>query len=161
MVSRMPFAGEAYAYASSSKGGADPRWLAQAFARFPTPARRAVEAALARGWAPYHSPVEEIRIDTWRRGPVVLVGDAAHATGPVWAQGAAAALEDALVLAEMLGSRSARAALNQIPLSAPTGQWRTLPANRSRAARRDTPRAIASWFQERPRSRAACTASCR
>ena len=50
--------------------------------------------------------MEEIRIDTWHRGPVVLVGDAAHATGPVWAQGAAAALEDAQVLAEMLGSRS-------------------------------------------------------
>ena len=102
-------AGEAYGYASSSKGGAagaDPAWLAQAFARFPTPARRAVEAASERGRAPYHSPVEEIRIDTWHRGPVVLVGDAAHATGPVWAQGAAAALEDALVLAEMLGSRS-------------------------------------------------------
>jgi 2-polyprenyl-6-methoxyphenol hydroxylase-like FAD-dependent oxidoreductase len=101
--------GEAYGYASSSKGGAagaDPRWLAQAFARFPTPTRRAVEAALETGRAPYHSPVEEIRIDTWHRGPVVLVGDAAHATGPVWAQGAAAALEDALVLAEMLGSRS-------------------------------------------------------
>jgi 2-polyprenyl-6-methoxyphenol hydroxylase-like FAD-dependent oxidoreductase len=101
-------AGEAYGYASSSKGGAagaDPAWLAQAFARFPTPARRAVEAASERGRAPYHSPVEEIRIDTWHRGPVVLVGDAAHATGPVWAQGAAA-LEDALVLAEMLVSRS-------------------------------------------------------
>lgn len=63
-------AGEAYGYASSSKGGAagaDPAWLAQAFARFPTPARRAVEAALERGRAPYHSPVEEIRIDTWHR----------------------------------------------------------------------------------------------
>jgi 2-polyprenyl-6-methoxyphenol hydroxylase-like FAD-dependent oxidoreductase len=77
-----------------------------AFARFPAPARRAAGAAVERGRAPYHSPVEEMRIDTWHRGPVVLVGDAAHATGPVWAQGAAAALEDALVLAEMLGSHS-------------------------------------------------------
>jgi 2-polyprenyl-6-methoxyphenol hydroxylase-like FAD-dependent oxidoreductase len=35
-----------------------------------------------------------------------VVGDAGHATGPVWAQGAAMALEDALVLADLLsGSR--------------------------------------------------------
>jgi 2-polyprenyl-6-methoxyphenol hydroxylase-like FAD-dependent oxidoreductase len=33
---------------------------------------------------------------------VVLAGDAAHATAPVWAQGAALALEDALVLAALL-----------------------------------------------------------
>ena len=32
----------------------------------------------------------------------MLIGDAAHATGPVWAQGAALALEDALVLARLL-----------------------------------------------------------
>ena len=36
----------------------------------------------------------------------MVIGDAAHATGPVWAQGAAGALEDALVLAEILGSSS-------------------------------------------------------
>ena len=33
----------------------------------------------------------------------MLIGDAAHATGPVWAQGAAMAMEDALTLAELLG----------------------------------------------------------
>ena len=36
---------------------------------------------------------------------MVLVGDAAHATAPVWAQGAALALEDAIVLAELLATR--------------------------------------------------------
>ena len=100
---------EVYGYASSSTGGtagADPRWLAQAFADFPTPARLAVDAVFDGGRTPYHSPVAEIRTDTWHRGPVILIGDAAHATGPVWAQGAAAALEDALVLAEVLGSSS-------------------------------------------------------
>lgn len=35
-------------------------------------------------------------------GGRVLIGDAAHATAPVWAQGAALAAEDALVLAELL-----------------------------------------------------------
>ena len=36
----------------------------------------------------------------------MLVGDAAHATAPVWAQGAALGLEDALVLAALLAERS-------------------------------------------------------
>ena len=102
-------AGEVYGYASSSTGGAtgtDPGWLAQAFADFPSPARLALEAVVDGSRTPYHSPVDEIRIETWHQGPVILIGDAAHATGPVWAQGAAAALEDALVLAEILGTRA-------------------------------------------------------
>jgi 2-polyprenyl-6-methoxyphenol hydroxylase-like FAD-dependent oxidoreductase len=33
---------------------------------------------------------------------VLVLGDAAHAIGPVWAQGAALAMEDALVLARLL-----------------------------------------------------------
>ena len=44
-------------------------------------------------------------MSTWRRGRVVMIGDAAHATGPVWAQGAAMALEDAIVLADLLARR--------------------------------------------------------
>ncbi|HJQ75761.1 MAG TPA: FAD-dependent monooxygenase [Acidimicrobiia bacterium] len=38
----------------------------------------------------------------WAAGRVVLVGDAAHASSPNMAQGAAMALEDALVLADEL-----------------------------------------------------------
>jgi 2-polyprenyl-6-methoxyphenol hydroxylase-like FAD-dependent oxidoreductase len=38
----------------------------------------------------------------WHRGRVVLIGDAAHACPPTLAQGAAQALEDAAVLAELL-----------------------------------------------------------
>lgn len=45
-----------------------------------------------------------IRVPHWQRGPVVLIGDAAHATVPTFAQGAAMAIEDALVLAESLVS---------------------------------------------------------
>lgn len=41
-------------------------------------------------------------LDSWVLGRVLLVGDAAHATSPNMAQGAALALEDALVLAECL-----------------------------------------------------------
>ena len=46
--------------------------------------------------------VEEVVLDTWSHGAVLLIGDAAHATSPNMAQGAAMALEDATVLAESL-----------------------------------------------------------
>jgi FAD-dependent urate hydroxylase len=45
---------------------------------------------------------DEVVVEAWARGPVVLVGDAAHATAPTLAQGAAMALEDAVVLAEVV-----------------------------------------------------------
>jgi 2-polyprenyl-6-methoxyphenol hydroxylase-like FAD-dependent oxidoreductase len=41
-------------------------------------------------------------IPTWHRGPVALVGDAAHATSPNAGQGASLAMEDALVVAKCL-----------------------------------------------------------
>jgi 2-polyprenyl-6-methoxyphenol hydroxylase-like FAD-dependent oxidoreductase len=50
--------------------------------------------------------VEEVRCQRWGAGRLVLIGDAAHATGPVWAQGAAMTLEDCLVLADLLAARS-------------------------------------------------------
>ena len=46
--------------------------------------------------------VEEVVLDSWSRGAVLLIGDAAHATSPNMAQGAAMALEDAIVLSESL-----------------------------------------------------------
>jgi FAD-dependent urate hydroxylase len=45
---------------------------------------------------------DEVVIDSWANGPVLLVGDAAHATSPTLAQGAAMAFEDAVVLGEVL-----------------------------------------------------------
>jgi FAD-dependent urate hydroxylase len=54
-------------------------------------------------WGPAHrSTIEEVTLDSWVRGCVVLVGDAAHATSPNMAEGAAMALEDGLVLADTL-----------------------------------------------------------
>jgi 2-polyprenyl-6-methoxyphenol hydroxylase-like FAD-dependent oxidoreductase len=41
----------------------------------------------------------------WHRGRVVLLGDAAHACPPTFAQGAAMSLEDAQVLADLLTGR--------------------------------------------------------
>ena len=48
------------------------------------------------------STIEEVALDGWAREHVVLIGDAAHATSPNMAEGAAMALEDALVLADCL-----------------------------------------------------------
>lgn len=41
-------------------------------------------------------------VPTWHRGPMILVGDAAHATSPSSGQGASMAIEDAVVLARCL-----------------------------------------------------------
>ena len=49
-------------------------------------------------------PIEEVILPPpWSSGRTVLIGDACHASGPHIAQGAAMAIEDAVVLAEMLG----------------------------------------------------------
>jgi 2-polyprenyl-6-methoxyphenol hydroxylase-like FAD-dependent oxidoreductase len=42
------------------------------------------------------------RVPVWRRGPMVVVGDAAHAPSPSSGQGASMSLEDAVVLAGSL-----------------------------------------------------------
>jgi salicylate hydroxylase len=49
-------------------------------------------------WALYDLPP----LDRWSDGPVTLLGDAAHAMLPFLAQGAAMAIEDAIVLADCL-----------------------------------------------------------
>ncbi len=99
--------GEVYGYAASNRASAvdEPGWLGRAFASFPAPVVRALDSVLGGDPAPYYSRVEEVRMSTWHGGPMVVVGDAAHATGPVWAQGAAMALEDAIVLADLLARR--------------------------------------------------------
>lgn len=48
------------------------------------------------------SVTEEVELGRWFHGRVLLIGDAAHATAPTLSQGAAMALEDAVVLAESL-----------------------------------------------------------
>jgi len=45
--------------------------------------------------------------EPWNRGPVVIIGDAAHSCPPTIAQGAAQGLEDAVVLTELLVAREA------------------------------------------------------
>jgi 2-polyprenyl-6-methoxyphenol hydroxylase-like FAD-dependent oxidoreductase len=97
--------GQVYAYASSSRGGdagADAAWLEDAFATFPEPVTTSIRRVLSSEVRPYRAPVEEVKSAVWHDGRVVLIGDAAHATGPVWAEGAGMALEDAIVLADLL-----------------------------------------------------------
>ena len=52
----------------------------------------------------YFAPIEEVVPPAWAARRVVLIGDAAHASSPNMAQGAAMALEDALVLADVLAT---------------------------------------------------------
>ncbi|MCA0159137.1 FAD-dependent monooxygenase [Tsukamurella sp. M9C] len=56
------------------------------------------------GWATYDLPV----VDRWHdgRGRLALIGDAAHATSPAAGQGAAMALEDAVILAQCIRDRA-------------------------------------------------------
>lgn len=68
------------------------------FAGPATPVREALEGDVAI----HAAQIEEVVLDDWSRGRVLLVGDAAHAMSPNMAQGAAMAMEDALVLADCL-----------------------------------------------------------
>jgi 2-polyprenyl-6-methoxyphenol hydroxylase-like FAD-dependent oxidoreductase len=68
------------------------------FADFADPVPRLLEQATEA----YCAPIEEVVAPAWAAHRVALVGDAAHASSPNMAQGAAMAVEDALVLAEML-----------------------------------------------------------
>ncbi|HEX6674318.1 MAG TPA: FAD-dependent monooxygenase [Actinomycetes bacterium] len=80
--------------------------LRELFASFAEPAAtilRALDHA-----TPVHAGViEEVSIPSWARGRVLLVGDAAHATSPNMAEGAAMAIEDAPVLADCLDGGTA------------------------------------------------------
>jgi 2-polyprenyl-6-methoxyphenol hydroxylase-like FAD-dependent oxidoreductase len=100
-----------YGYAACSRGGpmdADPGCLRRAFAHFPDPVTEVTSTLLAGRGELHHGTVDEVRLQRWHEGRLVLVGDAAHATGPVWAQGAAMALEDALVLASVVSEVALR-----------------------------------------------------
>jgi 2-polyprenyl-6-methoxyphenol hydroxylase-like FAD-dependent oxidoreductase len=54
-----------------------------------------------------YRPLESLLLPPpWHHGPIVLVGDAAHATTPHLAAGAALGMEDAIVLVEELDKAS-------------------------------------------------------
>ncbi len=108
-------AGRLYCYAdlvsvtTGDPTGRDPARLRTLFADFAEPVP-GILGKLEAFDSIHFSPIEEVALDAWVRGRVVLVGDAAHATSPSMAEGASMALEDALVLARMLEEHGVSAA---------------------------------------------------
>ena len=94
------------------------------FADFGGPVPRAIEA-LRADRAAHYGPAEEIERDEWRSGRVLLIGDAAHACSPTMAQGGSLAIEDAIVLADLLAStQSPEIALDAfVARRRPRAQW--------------------------------------
>jgi 2-polyprenyl-6-methoxyphenol hydroxylase-like FAD-dependent oxidoreductase len=79
----------------------DPGRLEELFGDFTAPVPDLIRAGTKSG--PVHfGVIEEVVTDDWVTGRAVLVGDAAHATSPNMAQGAAMAFEDAVVLTQCL-----------------------------------------------------------
>jgi FAD-dependent urate hydroxylase len=74
--------------------------LLDLFAGDTTPAVEIIRSTPGKlaGWATYDLP----SVPTWYRGPMVIIGDAAHATAPSSGQGASMAIEDGVVLARCL-----------------------------------------------------------
>lgn len=76
------------------------------FAAFKGPAE-ALLAEITDAAQVFYTSVEEVHLPLpWSRGRAVLIGDAAHSSSPFMGQGGAMALEDAVVLAEMLDGAS-------------------------------------------------------
>ncbi len=93
--------GVVYCYADVNTGdpaGAERQDWRESYANFAHPVPRLLDQTSEV----YFAPIEEVVPPVWTGRHVVLIGDAAHATSPNMAQGAAMALEDALVLAAML-----------------------------------------------------------
>jgi 2-polyprenyl-6-methoxyphenol hydroxylase-like FAD-dependent oxidoreductase len=106
-------------------------------------------------------PIEWLEIEQWRRGRVVLIGDAAHASSPMMGQGGSMAMEDALVLAEILqANRDVEIAIDSfVARRQPRVEWvhrqsravgemlRTPPDTRNAALRAHGARAFRERFQ--------------
>jgi 2-polyprenyl-6-methoxyphenol hydroxylase-like FAD-dependent oxidoreductase len=86
------------------------RWraehMAALFDEFVLPVTDVVKSLNAAPEEIFFSSLDEVDQRPWHRGRVVLIGDAAHAMAPTMAQGAALAMEDALVLSDLLASES-------------------------------------------------------
>ncbi|SNT44619.1 2-polyprenyl-6-methoxyphenol hydroxylase [Asanoa hainanensis] len=96
--------GRAYCYADLTAARPPDDWRAL-FDEFPETVRDLV----ARAKDLHFGAIEEVFVDQVVHGNTVLIGDAAHAYSPNMAQGAGLALEDALVLADLVGDLDAYA----------------------------------------------------
>ncbi|CAN5652686.1 FAD-dependent oxidoreductase [soil metagenome] len=104
-------ADELYVFATCNEPG-NPRYdrarfhttMREKFAEFRGPAAELLDE-ITRPEQVLYTAVEEMRVPMpWHRGRVLLIGDAAHASSPFMGQGGTMALEDAVVLAEMLAA---------------------------------------------------------
>ena len=102
--------GQAYCYADAAvdKPFDDPlegrlERLRARFASYASPAPEAL-AQLQSPEQVHFGAIEDILQEPWGVGSVLLIGDAAHATSPNMASGAAMAFEDALVLGKLIAS---------------------------------------------------------
>lgn len=99
---------EVYCYADRSvpQPLADPplgrlQRLRAAFQDFAEPVRE-VLTTLEAPEQVHVAPIEDVDLDQWSRGRVLLIGDAAHAMSPNMACGVVLAVEDAVVLSELV-----------------------------------------------------------
>jgi 2-polyprenyl-6-methoxyphenol hydroxylase-like FAD-dependent oxidoreductase len=102
-----------YVYATSNE--VDHPWyepsqwhalMREKFDEFQGPARQFLDD-LSPATETMYTAVEEIQMPLpWHRGRVQLIGDAAHASTPFMGQGGAMAIEDAVVLADMLAEHN-------------------------------------------------------
>jgi 2-polyprenyl-6-methoxyphenol hydroxylase-like FAD-dependent oxidoreductase len=97
-----------YVYAdcpSSSFGDGSISTLKNLFSKFGDPLGSVV-AGLTDGTIVHRSLIEEVPLGNYTGEHLVLIGDAAHASSPSMAQGAAMAIEDAVVLADCVAQYS-------------------------------------------------------
>ncbi len=103
--------GHIYFYACLNARENDPRYqglhageFADLFEGVGGPAPEVLEAirSTKSSMSLHHDDLVEIKLPTWHQGPLVLIGDAAHAMTPNLGQGAAMAIEDATALCEEL-----------------------------------------------------------
>ncbi|MBQ0900870.1 FAD-dependent monooxygenase [Micromonospora sp. U21] len=95
---------QTYCYYNDGPAADRPGWRDELAATFTEPVAMMLKALDADDHTLHAGPNQEVVLDSWARGPVLLIGDAAHATSPNMAQGAAMALEDAFVLADSLAA---------------------------------------------------------
>ncbi|MEU4562160.1 FAD-dependent monooxygenase [Actinoplanes sp. NPDC023936] len=140
--------GDAYCYADVNRtdASAGPGDWRDLFADFGGP----VPDLLRTAGDAYRSPIRRVEMDSPVLPGLVLVGDAAHAASPNMAQGAALAMEDALVLGELLSTATAGDALRAFELR----RRERVRWVHERAARRDRTRKLPGLVR-RPVLRAA------
>lgn len=87
------------------------------FSDFNGPAHEMLEL-IGRSDDIVYTPINEVVLPRpWSKGRIVLVGDAAHASTPFWAQGASMAVEDVILLARLLEANDGD------PIPAMLRQW--------------------------------------